>query len=330
MLQVFLLASVVAASVFAIMNLKRDHFMLAGLEFFIAAYSLVTLIYMKQRQDRANLELISLIYVLLFCGFLTYAFASPRSSDSIHIWALVIPLISYLLLGVKWGFIFTAVFYSLAAWFFLARFSGHPMMAEDVSYANVFFSSSLFWILSHAYEYSNQRSRNKLRNMAVLDHLTGLHNRILLDRIYREKLAVAMQQDIHLGMILFDLDHFKSINDDHGHATGDQVLIEFAAIMNKVFNDQGAAFRIGGEEFLVLLALTNIADAECLAEQVRNLTGAIKIKNMSGRQVTVSAGIATNEKQDMAVDDLLKSADKRLYQAKQSGRNRVVSEDLKA
>ncbi len=323
-LQVFLLSSVVAASVFAVLNVYRNHYLLAGLEFFVAAFSLTVLVYMYWHKDNVNIELLSLIYVLLFCSFLTYAFSSEKSSDSIFIWALVIPMVSYLLLGVKVGFMVTAVFFSTSAWFFLARFSGHPSMSEHVSYGNVFFTSSLFWILSHAYEFANQRTKNQLRKMAVKDHLTNLYNRILLERIFNEMQEAAVETGEQLGMLLLDLDHFKEINDQYGHAIGDQVLIEFAQIIESATKDQGESFRIGGEEFLILIPLSYDTSAYKLAESIRVTTQKMKIEKMQNHEVTVSVGMVINGP-SKSIEDMLKLADNKLYQAKQQGRNRVVA-----
>ncbi len=322
-LLVFLLSSVVAATVFAILNVNRNQYLLAGLEFFIAIFSLVLLIYMHFKKEEMNLEILSLLYVLLFCSVLIYAFSSDKSSDSIFIWALVIPMISYLLLGVKLGFIVTAVYYSIAAWFFLARFSGHPMMSENVSYANVIFSTSLFWILSHAYEYTNHKSKNKLRKMAVLDHLTNLYNRILLERIYQDMQDEAAENGETVGLLLLDLDHFKKINDEFGHATGDQVLIEFSNIIRAEIKSQGEAFRVGGEEFLILLRLSNESTAIEMAESIRMKTEQLRLKKMRSNGVTVSVGVSVNA-HHLTIEEMIRTADRKMYQAKQQGRNRIV------
>ena len=326
-LKVFLVASIIPCLVFAVLNIQRENYSLAGLEIFMSLFSVALLYWIKSHKKSLNFEYLSLFYVLFFCGFLIHTFASGKTSDTVFIWTLAIPMIAYLMLGVKKGFVITLIFYSITTWLFWDRFTNHPLLPETVSFANIFFCALLFWVLSHTYEYSSQLSSNQLREMAVLDHLTGLYNRNLLTQTYQDKSSKSLQQNQAVGIILFDLDHFKSINDEHGHNAGDKVLVEFSMIIRQVFTSRGTAFRIGGEEFLVLISLEEAKMASKLAEQVRKRTLKMNIEGIPTLSISVSAGIATTNKPGLTFSDLMKSADDQLYLAKQAGRNRVAATD---
>jgi diguanylate cyclase (GGDEF)-like protein len=122
-------------------------------------------------------------------------------------------------------------------------------------------------------------------------------------------------------MCIFDVDHFKRINDDFGHATGDTVLKELVALVSHRMRKLDVLFRIGGEEFLLYLPDTKEDDAEKMAEQLRQLIAGTKL--IEDRPVTVSFGVSGLQSGD-TLDTWLKLADDALYKAKQSGRNRVL------
>jgi diguanylate cyclase (GGDEF)-like protein len=125
--------------------------------------------------------------------------------------------------------------------------------------------------------------------------------------------------------LLFDLDKFKRINDDHGHLTGDAVLKTFAQILEQALRHSDLAGRYGGEEFLAVLPRTNPADAERVAKKIRKLCAGTPVATRDGSHLhfTTSAGIA-QLRQDEAAEDLLLRVDESLYQAKEAGRNRVI------
>ena len=126
-------------------------------------------------------------------------------------------------------------------------------------------------------------------------------------------------------MILADIDHFKNINDTHGHDAGDEVLVAVARILDGATRAEDTAARIGGEEFALLLPSTNRLGAAVLAESIRAAVEKRKFV-LDGRSVTVtiSIGIASYEaEQTDTIEGLLKIADQRLYLAKKNGRNRI-------
>ena len=125
---------------------------------------------------------------------------------------------------------------------------------------------------------------------------------------------------------MIDLDKFKSINDRHGHAAGDRALIEMARVMNENMRSVDTLARIGGEEFVALLAEANLENAMKTAERIR-VQAARRPITYQDKEIllTISIGVAMLNIQDNSIEDVLHRADEALYRAKQKGRNRVSS-----
>lgn len=162
---------------------------------------------------------------------------------------------------------------------------------------------------------------------AKIDALTGANNRAALNETMEREVDLAHRHQSALSMIIFDLDHFKLINDNYGHASGDDVLRECVECSNQALRSTDMLFRFGGEEFVVLLPGVNASGATLAAERLRNI---IEKHVFSSRQstipVTISVGVASLTLQD-STKTLLERADKALYSAKNSGRNQVVSSE---
>ncbi len=165
---------------------------------------------------------------------------------------------------------------------------------------------------------------NKLQKMATTDELTGLYNRRQAMSRLRECWATSVRTDQPLSCMIFDIDHFKQCNDIHGHAAGDAVLRATARTLQQFARAGETAFRLGGEEFVILCPG---ATAEEAAEGAERLRGIIAANNVefggSKLAVAVSAGVAARDSQLASPDGLLKLADAAMYEAKRLGRNRV-------
>ena len=165
---------------------------------------------------------------------------------------------------------------------------------------------------------------DKLELIAITDGLTEVFNhRYLMEQIH-ERFSEARQKMTPLSLLMIDIDHFKAFNDNHGHMTGDLVLKEIACILKSNCRPGDIVARYGGEEFAVILPRTDSQKATIMAEKIR---GAVENYRLSdgepARRVTVSIGVSTRGIDAASVNDLISSADKALYQAKTSGRNRV-------
>ena len=165
----------------------------------------------------------------------------------------------------------------------------------------------------------------QLKDAAATDFLTGLPNRRhIIARMEQELARVQREPGAVAAVLMFDLDHFKDINDRHGHATGDDVLCHFAAILQQELRRADSAGRIGGEEFALILSGADINDAYGFADRVRaRLADTPLVRDEFTITVTVSIGVSAMRAWDRSVANALSRADTALYQAKEGGRNQV-------
>jgi two-component system cell cycle response regulator len=164
--------------------------------------------------------------------------------------------------------------------------------------------------------------------MAVIDGLTGLHNRRYLERHLAILVHEAIEREKPLSVLVMDIDHFKTINDTHGHAAGDEVLKEFARRVQKAVRGIDVVCRLGGEEFVLAMPDTDAALALLVAERLRQKIAAETFRlpeESASIAVTVSIGIACLAGGEESAETLIRRADQALYRAKRNGRNRVVS-----
>ena len=180
-----------------------------------------------------------------------------------------------------------------------------------------------------------KQQKDQLKKMAMCDQLTGLYNRHFLISSARQKIAFCKRHRVPLSVMLLDINHFKGINDQHGHAKGDEVLQAVSETISECCREEDLlgrpaqeeeldagheAARYGGEEFVVMMSPCGLASAEQKAEQLR---ATIEAAMPSGITTTVSIGVA-ELKEDESFEALLNRADEALYRAKEAGRNRVM------
>ena len=176
-------------------------------------------------------------------------------------------------------------------------------------------------------DFLKQRLDHSLE-MAVTDALTGLHNR----RYMNGQLDALVKRSRHGGeqvsVLVLDIDHFKAVNDGFGHDAGDEVLREFAVRLATNVRAVDLPCRLGGEEFVVVMPGAELEDARRVADRIRKDVGATPFRVMGGKElltVTISIGVATTAGPDDTPEALLKRADEGVYEAKASGRNRVIA-----
>ncbi|MNN50696.1 Phytochrome-like protein cph2 [compost metagenome] len=170
------------------------------------------------------------------------------------------------------------------------------------------------------------RLYSKIEDMALKDGLTALFNQRAFQTVLEQHWPHRKQSP--LSTILIDIDYFKHFNDTNGHLLGNQVLIQLADVIKCSIDDQDLAFRFGGEEFVVLLPSTSKEAALHVAERIRmnveNTSFPCGEKQPTGR-LTISLGVAsTEEMQSSVAFDLVDTADRALYRAKEAGKNKVV------
>jgi diguanylate cyclase (GGDEF)-like protein len=166
----------------------------------------------------------------------------------------------------------------------------------------------------------------RYHKLASIDSLTGLTNRRRFFNLAAQELARSRRYGSALAVVLVDLDHFKQVNDEHGHLIGDRALAHAASILSREGRDVDVVARYGGEEFAILLPMTNASGAKEMAERcARELAGApLQIDGLAPIRITASMGVACAEGAlTSTIEDLLRAADAALYRAKEAGRDRV-------
>jgi len=232
-------------------------------------------------------------------------------------WAYIMPPVLVFLMRPKPALAWMIVF---GAWTVLVT----APMVEVLDLVRFASGYGLLVCFMFTYALLQHRAANMLRFHSGHDALTNCLNR----RTFNELLGqLAMQPpDGRLSFLLIDLDHFKAVNDNHGHLVGDRVITEAAAALGRELSPGTPLFRYGGEEFAVVLA-EGEAGAVALAERLRRaIAGAV----LQGLELTVSIGVAEWRHGSEPIDAALGRADDALYEAKRRGRNRVVSAGMRA
>jgi len=168
-----------------------------------------------------------------------------------------------------------------------------------------------------------QRRHDDLQRTAARDPLTGLLNRAALEQMRKRPEAMRKLEAAGYALAVVDVDHFKKVNDRHGHLIGDEVLRAVAAVIASSVRDGDIAVRYGGEEFLVVLLATSLSAAFEVAERIRENVTLAPLPF----PVSVSIGVAAGEPKRDTPEQVFELADQALYQAKAGGRNRVVADE---
>ena len=167
------------------------------------------------------------------------------------------------------------------------------------------------------------RQNRLLDELRRVDALTGLYGR----GHWQEQAEAALRHHVATGepacLLMMDVDHFKQINDEHGHTAGDEVLRVLARVVQSAVRSSDSAGRYGGDEFAIVLPAMRAADAAALAERIRKHTEAVRLRHLPALRLTCSLGIAPAQPHYANVSDWINAADAALYAAKKAGRNRV-------
>ena len=189
---------------------------------------------------------------------------------------------------------------------------------NPVETTTVFMSIVLMSTFGYAFSLVNNSQHRQLIQLATKDPLTGAGNRRALEAKLEDVILKSQRQPTVASLIMLDLDHFKAVNDAHGHATGDQILKSLTKIIELRIRVTDSLFRIGGEEFVIVLDGQDREQAQHLAEQLRTLVEANELA--PDRDVTISLGVAELVP-DQPWGEWLHRADQAMYDAKRRGRN---------
>ncbi|WP_203247030.1 sensor domain-containing diguanylate cyclase [Sporosarcina beigongshangi] len=194
-------------------------------------------------------------------------------------------------------------------------------LSEEIDIPTWYFEAKQLTETIHEYAKKQEQTVKDFKERSYTDPLTGLKNR----RYGEEMLAKWATTKKEFSMIMIDIDHFKRVNDTYGHHIGDEVLKFLAGKMNEVVRDDDVCVRLGGEEFIILLAKTDIQEAMIVAERLRiNVSSALCPTN---EYLAISSGVATYADFNESIEDLFNRVDVALYRAKTEGRNRVVQSE---
>jgi diguanylate cyclase (GGDEF)-like protein len=293
--------------IFGFLRLLNNEILQGSIDFFIAFVSVACSIISYQQ----NSTRISRWLLLALCSISLLLLAYFRGSDILY-WVYPILMGAYYLLSPTQTLYFNNILIltSTTIAFRSSQWIDASAIGLSMMIANV---------IAFAFTRQNQIQKEKLEKLALYDSLTGVRNR----RSFDDSLKEISQSQITASMIVFDIDHFKQINDRFGHTVGDQILKELGELIQNNIRVSDLLFRYGGEEF-ILLTRDNGSDMPYkLAEKLRAMVENHVFSNQI--QLSISAGVASLQPGE-SIEDWFRRADQLLYQAKQEGRNRVIQE----
>ncbi|GAC09269.1 GGDEF domain-containing protein [Paraglaciecola chathamensis] len=267
--------------------------------------------------------ILSIIVALM--GLSLLAFGGQDATG--YLWTFPLMAMALAVLSVREGMCFAAT-YLLGSFSVLFLPLGIDSLVhyEPVTATRYFLSAFALCCITLVLVNIQENTNRQLRLKTVKDDLTGLFNRAILDHNTIEQINLARNERSDY-LLLIDIDHFKKINDNFGHSTGDEILVILGDILNASMRDSDLAIRWGGEEFLVILQRCPSVHAQKIANQIRiEFEQNERILQLLQRPATLSIGTAATS-QNLMFDKALSLADSRLYKAKSEGRNRVVFND---
>lgn len=267
--------------------------------------------------------------VIISILLLLYLISSGGVDNTGPLWSYTLPPLVLFIYGLSKGSLTLAAFILACAGLMLIPENALVSTTYSYVFSVRYFSTFLgVCLISSVCEYSRYHSNNLLKKLqksiqleAHTDVLTGLYNRRYMHHQIDSVINKAKLTQKIYSLLLCDLDHFKSINDNYGHPCGDQVLIETANRMKKCFRSDDIAARWGGEEFMIILPDTNIEQAKAVAEKVRKQLYEREIYcTKNSLQVSMSIGVLQISPEHN-LEDILNNVDDALYAAKRNGRN---------
>ncbi|MFY8328271.1 GGDEF domain-containing protein [Pseudoalteromonas sp. ZZD1] len=308
------------SAVFTYFNIFINDFIVLGVleaAFSVYCFSVFVLISRTKLKLWQPLSICACVSILVVLG--SYL---SKMNHALFVWMLALPVLYYLLLGTFWGVVLSASLLlseGIALW---AKNDISPFLTLNL-FLNLSFSYVAIWVVAHVFENSRESSYKRLQNLALLDPLTGVGNRLAMNQYFE----IELQNKLGLFTMILDLDFFKQVNDKYGHAVGDRVLVAVTQLLNDNL-PQGKVFRIGGEEFAIFSPSTTREYAQNYAQQIRRSLEAHEfIIEGYSISITVSIGVVKYQPGD-SLKQTIKAADKQLYQAKHNGRNQVMVDTL--
>jgi diguanylate cyclase len=193
---------------------------------------------------------------------------------------------------------------------------------DTLSWVRFVVSMASVGVSAHLFASRVEQQRHQLEQLATTDALSGAGNRRAFDAALADAHQLHARHPVPVALVLFDIDHFKRVNDVHGHGAGDACIAALAQAVRQRLRRTDRLFRYGGEEFVVIAQHTDLDQARVLAEGLRAAAAQTPVPGVPGLHVTVSLGVAGLVRSERA-EDALGRADAALYEAKREGRNQV-------
>ncbi|WP_456395429.1 GGDEF domain-containing protein [Desulfurobacterium sp.] len=236
-----------------------------------------------------------------------------------YMWFVLFPTVSFILFS-SYIALWASIIFGMAITFIEFMLHGRPFWLKFYYVQEVLIFYCFMVLVNYFYSKNLEEHELVLQKLATKDMLTGAYNRWKFLEDFKSEFERARRYKYPISLVMFDIDHFKKVNDTYGHDAGDRVLEKIAKIVRDNIRKVDMFVRWGGEEFIIFLSNTDKKGATVLAEKIRK-----KIENTvfdEVGKVTVSFGV-TELKEGDTIDNLLKRVDEVLYRAKRLGRNRV-------
>jgi len=319
-LRIFLLVATMTMVLFGLLN--SFVFDLVPLGLFELAVGVGTALLYMLVPHLGNYLMLAWIFVSL-SGAVLLVIMLWLSSDLITlIWSGIFPIIAFYLLGTRRGMMMHVLFFFFLLLALALGWHNEHYTVSQLTLTNIAGAGVAFGFLVYMYEKTRTDAIGMAIRRSLVDDLTRTGNRKMFSLMLENEKRDAIRQLTPLSLIMTDIDHFKSVNDRFGHITGDEVLIEFTRVLKRHLNRSATLFRWGGEEFIILLPRSTLQEAIKLAETMRHAIETHPF-DPAGR-LTASFGVTAALPDETDTETIIR-LDKALLQAKEEGRNRIVT-----
>lgn len=297
---------------FAINNFLNGHIKLSIATFSIMcvfAFNTITMVFRKKYYPKVTLFFLSPVIIV-------FAYYAIQVQGIIGVlWSFPVMVSLYYLLPERQAWFMNVVLLGVCAYMAFENFADNlaVRIVATLTLISAFTAVSIRQI---------SKQQLELHRLAITDPLTGLYNRNTLSYVLDDLIDNHHKLPEPCHLMTLDVDHFKEVNDQHGHDQGDLALIKVAHCIDKLIDDEGVVYRYGGEEFMVVLENISWQNAKRLAETIREAVADIEL--IRGYKSTISIGLS-RLKPKMKRLEWIRESDRNLYLAKQQGRNQVVA-----
>jgi len=304
-----------------------DHTFIAAIDLTAALFTLYAMFDLNRSGNTNRAGLIATSSLFVF--FTSFAFLNQNESFGL-VWLIFFPVIALTINNKRNGLLFSLAFLiSIYIMAFQGIGEWQNGQWDLKSFLRLSISLALVVLIMYVHEASMSKAQEFevstlkfFEDLSLVDELTNVANRRRINELLDIEFKRAQRYQTPFALVLFDVDHFKTINDNYGHLVGDEVLKALAKLSTESTRDTETIGRWGGEEFVIILAQLNSEQARLVAEKLRTIIAETVFKGID-KSLTCSFGVA-EYKQGESIEAMIECADSALYEAKESGRNQVI------